>query len=200
MTRQFTRRRLTLAALAALALPYAAAAQVIEIGEDGVVAVYDRPTVFTDRGAKPIVQPRPPARAASAAPLQVRAAIDEAARRAELSPRLIEAVARQESGFRHQAVSSAGAVGVMQLMPATAAELGVDRFDLSQNINGGAAYLRRMLDSFGGDLPLALAAYNAGPGAVRRFGGVPPFVETRAYVSAILGRLALNAVTSEVAP
>ncbi len=88
----------------------------------------------------------------------------------------------------------------MQLRPATAAELGVDRFDLAQNVTGGAMYLRRMLDSFGGDLPLALAAYNAGPGAVRRFGGAPPFVETRAYVSAILGRLALNAVTSEVAP
>jgi len=206
MTRRFSNSRPPMSGLAFAGLLFAAsgaAAQVIEIGSDGAVAVYDRPTVFTDQGARAIVQPSA-APAASAAPnaslVQVRAAIDAAARRAELSPRLVEAVARQESGFRHQAVSRAGAVGVMQLMPATAAELGVDRFDLSQNVTGGATYLRRMLDSFDGNLSLALAAYNAGPAAVRRFGGVPPFGETRAYVSAILGRLALNAVTSEVAP
>jgi soluble lytic murein transglycosylase-like protein len=205
MKRRFPSPLLALgSALAGLLLAASgAAAQVIEIGADGAVAVYDRPTVFTEQGARAIT---PPAslRATTAAPSapvgQVRAAINEAARRAELSPRLIEAVARQESGFRHQAVSRAGAVGVMQLMPGTAAELGVDRFDLSQNVTGGATYLRRMLDSFNGDLSLALAAYNAGPAAVRRFGGVPPFGETRAYVSAILGRLALNAVTPEVAP
>ncbi len=203
MTRRFSKslRLLGLALAGLLGAASGAAAQVMEIGGDGAVAVYDRPTVFTDQGAQAIVQPSPARAAASTASLgQVRAAIDAAARHAELSPRLIEAVARQESGFRHQAVSRAGAVGVMQLMPATAAELGVDRFDLSQNVTGGATYLRRMLDNFNGDLSLALAAYNAGPAAVRRFGGVPPFGETRAYVSAILGRLALNAVTSEVAP
>jgi soluble lytic murein transglycosylase-like protein len=82
----------------------------------------------------------------------------------------------------------------MQLMPGAAREVGVDRFDLRQNIQGGAAYLSKMVNQFGGDLTLGLAAYNAGPEAVRRWGGVPPYAETRAYVAAILDRLAARAV------
>jgi soluble lytic murein transglycosylase-like protein len=77
----------------------------------------------------------------------------------------------------------------MQLMPGTARTLGVDAADLKGNIEGGVAYLQQMLARFGGDLPRALAAYNAGPEAVQRYGGVPPYAETKAYVRAILGRL-----------
>ncbi|MDR0906220.1 MAG: lytic transglycosylase domain-containing protein [Oscillospiraceae bacterium] len=100
---------------------------------------------------------------------------------------LLKAVARSESNFRSDAVSRAGAVGVMQLMPATAAGLGVtDPLDPEQNIMGGAKYLRQQLDAFDGDTRLALAAYNAGPGNVRKYGGVPPFKETQNYVQKVM--------------
>ena len=106
-----------------------------------------------------------------------------------MSVPLVEAVAWQESRYNQAAVSPKGAMGVMQLMPETARRLGVDAADLKSNIDGGVAYLGQMLDRFEGDLPRALAAYNAGPEAVQRYGGVPPYAETKAYVRAILGRL-----------
>ena len=113
----------------------------------------------------------------------IEAEIDCAAERHNLDPNLVRAVIRAESGYRHDVVSSAGAMGLMQLMPGTAASLGVaDPFDIRQNIDGGTRYLRRMLDMFDDDLDLALAAYNAGAGAVRRHGGIPPFRETMNYV------------------
>lgn len=100
---------------------------------------------------------------------------------------LVEAVARVESGLNPRAVSPAGALGLMQLMPATARALGAnDPFDPAQNVEAGARYLRHLLDRFGGNLRLALAAYNAGPGAVERYGGVPPYSETRTYVEKVL--------------
>jgi soluble lytic murein transglycosylase-like protein len=117
-------------------------------------------------------------------------ALVDAAGAFDLSPALVEAVARQESGLRHDAVSQAGAAGVMQLMPATARALGVDRFDLRQNIYGGTAYLSALIRHFGGDLTLGLAAYNAGPAAVQRWGGAPPYAETRNYIAAIMSHLA----------
>ncbi|KQX69518.1 transglycosylase SLT domain-containing protein [Angustibacter sp. Root456] len=97
---------------------------------------------------------------------------------------LLRAVAQAESGFDPSAVSRAGAVGLMQLMPGTARELGVDARNPAQAVDGAARLLRRHLDDFG-SVPLALAAYNAGPGAVRKYDGVPPFAETQAYVRRI---------------
>ncbi len=103
-----------------------------------------------------------------------------------LDPKLVSAVAEVESGFSQDVVSSVGAVGVMQLMPETAESLGVDPHDAAQNIEGGAHYLRKMLDSFDGDIRKAVAAYNAGPEAVREYGGIPPYSETQHYVTSVL--------------
>jgi soluble lytic murein transglycosylase-like protein len=103
-----------------------------------------------------------------------------------LSPSLIKAVALVESGFDPMALSPKGAQGLMQLMPATARQLGVrNAFDPGENLRAGATYLRSMLDEFDGDLNLALAAYNAGPAAVRRHGGIPAYRETREYVTKV---------------
>jgi soluble lytic murein transglycosylase-like protein len=126
------------------------------------------------------------ARLDSGMPEYLSSAIHEAAQKNGVDPRLLAAVARRESAFNPAAVSPVGACGLMQLMPATAKYLGVnDVFDAKQNVHGGARYLRTLLDTFDGDLDLTLAAYNAGPGAVKRYGGVPPFAETKAYVRAV---------------
>lgn len=104
-----------------------------------------------------------------------------------LDPRLVRAVIQTESAYNPRAVSRRGALGLMQLMPETARELQVlDAFDPDQNLRGGTLYLRRLLDRFSGRIELALAAYNAGPGAVERHGGIPPYAETRSYVRKIL--------------
>ena len=106
---------------------------------------------------------------------------------AGVDPSLVAAVARTESGLAPRATSPAGAAGLMQLMPATAQALGVaDPYDPVANVRGGAIYLKELLARFGGDVALAVAAYNAGPGAVERFGGVPPYTETRRYVARVL--------------
>jgi soluble lytic murein transglycosylase-like protein len=109
--------------------------------------------------------------------------IDAAAAKYGLDPALLRGLIRQESNFDPNAGSPAGAQGLTQLMPATAAALGVTNpHDPAQNIDAGARYLRQQLDAFGGDVSKALAAYNAGPGAVQRYGGVPPYAETQNYV------------------
>jgi hypothetical protein len=105
-----------------------------------------------------------------------------------VDPSLLASVARAESGLDPRAVSRAGARGLMQLMPGTAASLGVDPFDPSQAVDGAARLLKSHLEAFG-STELALAAYNAGPGAVRRYGGVPPYAETQAYVRRVLGAM-----------
>ena len=116
--------------------------------------------------------------------------IDRAAKRYGLDPLLIESMISQESAGRPDAVSSKGAKGLMQLMDETAEEMGVKNpFDPEENILGGARYLRRLVDRWDGDLTKALAAYNAGPSAVEKHGGVPPFAETQAYVQRILERV-----------
>ncbi len=103
-----------------------------------------------------------------------------------VDPALVKAVIRAESGFRSDAVSRTGAQGLMQLMPGTARALGVDATDPAQCVDGGVRYLKQQLDRFGGDTKLALAAYNAGPGSVAKYGGVPPYAETQRYVNDVL--------------
>ena len=119
--------------------------------------------------------------------------IDEAARIYKLDPGLIKAVMQSESAFNAMAVSPVGALGLMQLMPDVAKELGVtDPLDPRQNIMAGSKYLRQLLDSQGGNVRLALASYNAGPGNVAKYRAIPPFKETRDYVKKVTALLAAN--------
>lgn len=178
------------ALLSASALP--AIAQVMEVGPSGV-ALISGPSVITAEGVQPIVSPRP-VMPSLLAPPAARPHLESAGQLSGLSPQLLEAVAFVESRFREDAVSPKGALGMMQLMPATASDLGVDPSDPAQNARGGATYLRQMLAMFDNNLELALAAYNAGPAAVIRHGGVPPYAETRAYVAAVMEYLASTSV------
>jgi hypothetical protein len=123
----------------------------------------------------------------SGSPKSLDTIFDEASQKYHVPKKLLKAVAKAESGFQADAVSSCGAEGVMQLMPSTAAALGVaNPFDAEQNVMGGAQYLSGLLNKYG-DQKLALAAYNAGSGNVAKYGGIPPFAETRNYVQKVLG-------------
>ncbi len=115
--------------------------------------------------------------------------IKDASEKYGVEEKLIQAVVKQESGYNPDAISHVGAQGLMQLMPATAKDLGVkDAFNPKENIDGGVKYLRQMLDKYHGNKILALAAYNAGPGAVDKYDGVPPYKETQNYVKSILAQ------------
>ncbi len=159
-------------------------AQVIDIRPDGSTATYKGAVIASTEGVHPLF----PATSRTATP--VTAAINSSAARHALAQELVGAVAWQESRMRQEAVSPKGARGVMQLMPATAADLRVNPGDMASNVDGGAAYLARLLERFDGDIVKTLAAYNAGPEAVERYHGVPPYPETKAYVAAVLDRLA----------
>ncbi len=149
-------------------------AQVIEIADDGTAQVLSS-------SARTVL-----ARQAPVA-FNIEAEFASASRKYQVDLGLLRAVAWQESRGHSNAVSPKGALGVMQLMPGTAAQLGVDPRDPSANIHGGAAYLAQQIATFR-SVPLALAAYNAGPGAVQKYGGVPPYAETRGYVATIMQR------------
>ncbi len=169
--------------LIALVLAAPASAQVLEVGDGGVVRE-------VGPGWAPVSAPVAVAARPFAADLAAAAAAYD------LSPDLLDALVRSESGYDPKARSAAGAIGLTQLMPATAAALGVDPWDPSQNLMGGAAYLRAQLDRFDGAVDLALAAYNAGPTRVARAGGVPAIAETQTYVGRNLERLADHVLPS----
>ena len=118
--------------------------------------------------------------------LQPRELVEAAARKNGLPPNFVHSVVRAESGYKPDAVSPKGAIGLMQLMPATAKAYGADPHDPGQNVEAGAAYLRELLIKYNGDARRALAAYNAGPGAVDKYNGVPPYAETQTYIERVL--------------
>ena len=145
--------------------------------------------------AAPVAEPPAP-------PANIDEAVVRIAAEHSLPPQLIHSVIKVESNYNAQAVSSKGAQGLMQLIPSTARRFGVgNAFNPVENIQGGAKYLRYLLDLYGGNYPLALAAYNAGEGAVNRYRGVPPFAETQNYVTLVRRQLELakNAAAKTVA-
>ena len=190
--RNIAAMRCALAAAIAFGPVASASSQVIEVGPAGV-STLSGPAVTTSEGVTPIAPVRPAAKTASAS-LTTSQLLQTAGAASDLSPRLLEAIAYVESRFDHRAISPKGAVGMMQLMPATAKQLGVDATNPAENVRGGADYLRRMLAMFDNNVEMAVAAYNAGPSAVIRYGGVPPYPETRAYLAAVMEYLARTSV------
>lgn len=176
----------------------AAQAQVMEVRADGTSVTYYGPVFSTADGTQPLTQSVAPRVHTSRGKTAAITALRQAAIRHDVSSSLVEAVAWQESRWNENAFSAKGARGVMQLMPATARALGVDPNSLDGNADGGAAYLAQMMQRFNGDIVRSLAAYNAGPEAVARYGGVPPYRETQAFVTSILDRLAASALSQEV--
>ena len=133
-----------------------------------------------------INQHQTPAQIATDESSSIEDLITQAAYNYGIDPELVKAIAIAESDMNQDEISPVGAIGVMQLMPETAAGLGVDPYDTNENIAGGTKYLKQMLDTFDGDVPLAVAAYNAGPGAVKKYGGIPPYSETQNYVGRVM--------------
>lgn len=164
--------------LLAVSPPVFGGATSIQVRADGMKVIVNEPSEARSRrlSDRLLAVPDP----------ELAEAIDRHALELDLEPRLVQALVQVESGYNRKARSNKGAIGLMQLMPGTASDLAVaDPWDAEQNLRGGTRYLRQMLDRFGG-LELALAAYNAGPEAVVKYGGVPPYAETRAYVQRIL--------------
>lgn len=189
-------------ALAALALPQAACADVLQIEADGARWVAGGPVVpevavgAVDADTLELLPDGTGFHPASftgvadaAGPERFRARVAELAAKYDISPTLLEAVVWQESRWNAGAVSPVGARGLAQLMPGTARQMGVNAADPMANLEGGARYLRMQLDAFGGDLERALAAYNAGPARVQKAGGIPRIRETQLYVASIMAHL-----------
>ena len=168
------------AAVLALALASPSLGEVkIEFRDDGSKVIKGEPTEARGRRLSARLVPMPTAKLAEM--------VERWATERNLDPRLVQAVVQVESGYNPKALSNQGAIGLMQLMPGTAREVGIDDpWNPERNVEGGTAYLRKMLDFFNGDLEFALAAYNAGPNAVLNHAGIPPYPETRAYVRKIV--------------
>jgi soluble lytic murein transglycosylase-like protein len=184
-------------ALFALSLVRAPAqADVLAIGDDGSVTVHLGPALYTSADLKPQALPPETSRTSHprAANPVVRTAIANSAAHHSLSPALVAAVAWRESAFNAKAISPKGAKGIMQLMPQTARAYCAAPCSASQNVEAGTAYLQALMQRYDGDIVKALAAYDAGPRAVDRFGGLPPYRETQAYVDAILARMSAAAL------
>jgi len=164
----------------------------LSLRADEIVTVTDEDgrKVFVNTGETPAkveraASPRAPAKVSSKVQptAEITSLVDQAASRLQVDPQLVHAIIKVESEYNPHAVSRKGAMGLMQLIPETAQQLGVaNPFNPKQNIEGGVAHLKHLLDHFGGDLPLSIAAYNAGEGAVERSGGIPAFAETQDYV------------------
>ena len=180
-----------------------AGAQVMDISTDGTVTVrrgsgaatFEPAAGTSTAGAVETWGPAIPSRAVTTInqaliPVQYADAVEFAASSANISPTLLAALIWQESRWNARAVSRKGAMGLTQLMPGTARQLGVNPADPMANLVGGARYLRRLLDQFDGNVEKALAAYNAGPGRVRSAGGIPAIAETQNYVASIVRRVA----------
>lgn len=191
-------------AVAALLIGSPAAAHVIEIDPEGTIsiragageAVWERldsavqsTTAGVDSAAVPSHAQAVTTLSGPMVPERYSGILHRAAEAANISPKLLAALVWQESRWNPRAVSPKGAIGLAQLMPGTARELGVDPRDPAENLAGGARYLRQLLNEFDGNVEKALAGYNAGPGRVRRANGIPPIRETRNYVRAIVARL-----------
>lgn len=185
-----------------------AAADVIELKSDGSVHVLvsdGEMPALPEGSSAPGQGPAVPSAAmtivaGSSAPQAYAPMVEKVAELNHLSPALLEALVWQESRWRAGARSRAGAIGLAQLMPGTARDLGVNPYDSAANLAGGARYLRQQLDRFGGDVERALAAYNAGPGRVLRAGGIPEIAETKAYVRAVVDRLSSSSLAGEAKP
>lgn len=186
-----------------------AGAQVMDIASDGTVSVRQGAGAANwvvtspasdqtvDENGSPVVIPESAITDVAPAPVpaQYAAALTQAAAAANISPALLSALVWQESRWNPQAISRKGAMGLAQLMPATARDLGVNPADPIANLNGGARYLRQLLDQFDGNVEKALAAYNAGAARVRNAGGVPAIAETRNYVTSIVRRISASGST-----
>lgn len=165
--------------LCALPAPFARAEVKITVGVDGRKVIYNESLAQRARRFSDRLLPVPDT---DLEPLITRRSEEQ-----QLDPNLVRAVIQAESGYNRKAVSNKGAIGLMQLMPATASLLNVrNPYDADDNLRGGTVYLRSLIDRFAGRLELAVAAYNAGPGAVEKHGGIPPYQETREYVRRVL--------------
>lgn len=174
-----------------------AQAQVFEIDARGTVQSVEKTIAHATLPTRIAFRGYPPSITRKMMPPQWKIVVTTIAQRHQIDPTLFEALIWQESRWDPLAMSPKGAIGLTQLMPGTARDLGVDPLDPVANLNGGAQYLKKMLDSFDGDVTMALAAYNAGPMRVRQYRAVPPFVETQAYITSIQQRVAWGKALEE---